>query len=488
MGLHDARRTSPRSRVAGRSARPSSRSATSTACTGPSGDHVRRTSSSRRSSVASRSRSPSGRTVRCCAAPRADDDHLLAARIAGLRDTGCPVRSFVTSRASSHRSRPRSSCDVLCRTPRRGRRGGRLQRDLRRDRTGTPACCATPRATASRSTSCRWSPSASTPSATAPCAARCTRRRRARGNRCSTAARAHRARSPRRPSWRHHPASRRRTSSRIGGMLPPDGVYAVRVGIDVTRRWRAPAVANPAPTRLFRQRRTPSRTHLFGFGDLYGRRASRSRSVRLRRGEVKFPRCGSWLSQIGGRTRRARVGVRFGERRRAQPAADASGSFGCSTLHRAAGRGGSVSTASSARLSCRRSRIAALVRERGTSRSTGVVPGRASLVSEGDRSPCISPPAGAVVGRAQGHRARTCCTRTRRHRHRQARGWRHPAPGRVRTERSSPHCCTAGASPAIGPTNVPASCTGSTGSPASSSSRRRWSRCTCRAAFRTARR
>ncbi len=82
-----------------------------------------------------------------------------------------------------------------------------------------------------------------------------------------------------------------------GGMLPPEGVYAVRVGIDAEPP-RRPAIANlgsnptfgPVPRRL--------ETHIFDFrGELYGRRIAVAFEKRLR-GEQRFPSGEALAAQI----------------------------------------------------------------------------------------------------------------------------------------------------------------------------------------------
>jgi len=82
-----------------------------------------------------------------------------------------------------------------------------------------------------------------------------------------------------------------------GGMLPPDGVYAVRVGIDgdpVT----LPGVANLGTNPTFGACGRRLETHLFDFAsDLYGRRIRIAFAQRLR-GEVKFASVPELVAQI----------------------------------------------------------------------------------------------------------------------------------------------------------------------------------------------
>ena len=82
-----------------------------------------------------------------------------------------------------------------------------------------------------------------------------------------------------------------------GGMLPPDGVYAVRVGIGDEAPTR-PAVANFGTNPTFGSVGRRLETHLFDFdGDLYGRRIEVALVQRLR-GEVKFPSVQELVAQI----------------------------------------------------------------------------------------------------------------------------------------------------------------------------------------------
>lgn len=82
-----------------------------------------------------------------------------------------------------------------------------------------------------------------------------------------------------------------------GGMLPPDGVYAVRVGIGDEPPAR-PGVANLGTNPTFGAVGRRLETHIFDFeGDLYGRRLRVALEHRLR-GEVKFPSVQDLVSQI----------------------------------------------------------------------------------------------------------------------------------------------------------------------------------------------
>ncbi|HZR79629.1 MAG TPA: bifunctional riboflavin kinase/FAD synthetase [Candidatus Binatia bacterium] len=82
-----------------------------------------------------------------------------------------------------------------------------------------------------------------------------------------------------------------------GGMLPPDGVYAVRVGID-REEPRRPGVANLGSNPTFGSVPRRLETHLFDFaGDLYGRRLTVAFVDRLR-GELKFPSVEALREQI----------------------------------------------------------------------------------------------------------------------------------------------------------------------------------------------
>jgi riboflavin kinase/FMN adenylyltransferase len=96
-----------------------------------------------------------------------------------------------------------------------------------------------------------------------------------------------------------------------GGMLPPDGVYAVRVGIGDDAPIR-PGVANLGTNPTFGSVGRRLETHLFDFaGDLYGRRIQIALAHRLR-GEVKFPSVQELVAQIGRDAASARevLGVR----------------------------------------------------------------------------------------------------------------------------------------------------------------------------------
>lgn len=82
-----------------------------------------------------------------------------------------------------------------------------------------------------------------------------------------------------------------------GGLLPPDGVYAVRVGLggEVPRR---PGVANLGSNPTFGPGERRLETHLFDFeGDLYGRRIEVALEARLR-GEAKFGSVEQLVAQI----------------------------------------------------------------------------------------------------------------------------------------------------------------------------------------------
>jgi riboflavin kinase/FMN adenylyltransferase len=82
-----------------------------------------------------------------------------------------------------------------------------------------------------------------------------------------------------------------------GGMLPPDGVYAVRVGIGDEPPTR-PGVANLGTNPTFGAVGRRLETHLFDFtGDLYGRRIQVALEQRLR-GEVKFASVPELVAQI----------------------------------------------------------------------------------------------------------------------------------------------------------------------------------------------
>ena len=82
-----------------------------------------------------------------------------------------------------------------------------------------------------------------------------------------------------------------------GGQLPPDGVYAVRVGIDGEEPLR-PGVANLGSNPTFGAVARRLETHLFDFeGDLYGRRIEVALEARLR-GEAKFDSVDRLVAQI----------------------------------------------------------------------------------------------------------------------------------------------------------------------------------------------
>jgi len=82
-----------------------------------------------------------------------------------------------------------------------------------------------------------------------------------------------------------------------GGLLPPDGVYAVRVGIGDSLATR-PGVANLGTNPTFGAVGRRLETHLFDFdGDLYGQRLRVAFEQRLR-GEVKFPSVQALVAQI----------------------------------------------------------------------------------------------------------------------------------------------------------------------------------------------
>lgn len=82
-----------------------------------------------------------------------------------------------------------------------------------------------------------------------------------------------------------------------GGMLPPDGVYAVRVGIGDEVPGR-PAVANLGTNPTFGAVGRRLETHLLDHdGDLYGRRIQVALVQRLR-GEVRFPSVQDLVAQI----------------------------------------------------------------------------------------------------------------------------------------------------------------------------------------------
>ncbi|MEO2168497.1 MAG: bifunctional riboflavin kinase/FAD synthetase [bacterium] len=82
-----------------------------------------------------------------------------------------------------------------------------------------------------------------------------------------------------------------------GGMLPPDGVYAVRVGIEGEAPLR-PAVANLGTNPTFGGVGRRLETHLLEFaGDLYGKSIVVSFVERLR-GEVRFASADALVTQI----------------------------------------------------------------------------------------------------------------------------------------------------------------------------------------------
>ena len=87
--------------------------------------------------------------------------------------------------------------------------------------------------------------------------------------------------------------------------MPPDGVYAVRVGIDGESP-RRPGVANLGSNPTFGVARRRLETHLFDFeGDLYGRRITVAFAERLR-GEIRFPSLDALVAQIGADAAQAR--------------------------------------------------------------------------------------------------------------------------------------------------------------------------------------
>jgi riboflavin kinase/FMN adenylyltransferase len=82
-----------------------------------------------------------------------------------------------------------------------------------------------------------------------------------------------------------------------GGMLPPDGVYAVRAGVGCEPVLR-PAVANLGCNPTFGLLRRRLEVHLFDFdGDLYGKTLSVDFWERLR-GEVRFSSVDALVAQI----------------------------------------------------------------------------------------------------------------------------------------------------------------------------------------------
>lgn len=96
-----------------------------------------------------------------------------------------------------------------------------------------------------------------------------------------------------------------------GGLLPPDGVYAVRVGIGDAPAM-LPGVANLGTNPTFGVVGRRLETHLFDFdADIYGRRLRIAFAQRLR-GEVKFPSVQDLVAQIRNDALAARevLGVR----------------------------------------------------------------------------------------------------------------------------------------------------------------------------------
>jgi riboflavin kinase/FMN adenylyltransferase len=96
-----------------------------------------------------------------------------------------------------------------------------------------------------------------------------------------------------------------------GGMLPPDGVYAVRVGIGAAPA-TLPGVANLGANPTFGSVGRRLETHLFDFAaDLYGQRIRVAFAQRLR-GEVKFSSVQALVAQISSDASAARevLGVR----------------------------------------------------------------------------------------------------------------------------------------------------------------------------------
>lgn len=82
-----------------------------------------------------------------------------------------------------------------------------------------------------------------------------------------------------------------------GGLLPPDGVYAVRVGFDDEPPLR-PAVANLGTNPTFGSVGRRLETHVLDFdGDLYGRRIAVAFVERLR-GEERFSSVQALVAQI----------------------------------------------------------------------------------------------------------------------------------------------------------------------------------------------
>ncbi len=90
-----------------------------------------------------------------------------------------------------------------------------------------------------------------------------------------------------------------------GGLLPPDGVYAVRARLAGEDAWR-PAVANLGTNPTFGGCGRRLETHVFDFaGDLYGR-AMEVEFARRLRGEVKFPSVDALVEQIAADAAAAR--------------------------------------------------------------------------------------------------------------------------------------------------------------------------------------
>ncbi len=90
-----------------------------------------------------------------------------------------------------------------------------------------------------------------------------------------------------------------------GGLLPPDGVYAVSVGLAGEAEERA-GVANLGCNPTFGGLRRRLEVHLFDFeGDLYGRTLRVAFRERLR-GEIRFATVDALVEQIRADARRAR--------------------------------------------------------------------------------------------------------------------------------------------------------------------------------------
>jgi len=90
-----------------------------------------------------------------------------------------------------------------------------------------------------------------------------------------------------------------------GGMLPPNGVYAVRVGIGNEPPQR-PAVANLGTNPTFGTNARRLEVHLFDFSDdIYGQRIHVAFEKRLR-AEMKFPSVDALVTQIRADARAAR--------------------------------------------------------------------------------------------------------------------------------------------------------------------------------------